>query len=601
MPIQKGSQSGCLAFVHDARARRWLLFREACRVMETTRPDQVLPILAEVDHAVQSEGLHAAGFISYEAAPAFDPALEVHFLDGFPLIWFGLFDKVQSSQAPPPSSLGHSMGPWVPSVDRRSYNDAIARIKDLIAEGETYQVNFTMRLGASFRGDPLALFHRLLRAQSTDYGAFVHTDRFSICSSSPELFFQLDGGQLSSRPMKGTAARGRRPAEDDAQAQWLHASEKNRAENVMIVDMVRNDMGRIARVGSVKVPHLFQVEKYPTVWQMTSTVTSETDADLTGIMAALFPCASITGAPKARTMHIIANLETTPRKVYTGCIGFLSPERRAQFNVAIRTVIVDRETGVAEYGVGGGIVWDSQPGDEYEECRIKAKVLTERRPQFDLLETILWEPEGSFFLLERHLRRMEASARYFDFPFDRKSIVRALCDLERRFSATAQKVRLTLSPTGIPSCGNTPLGPDAPHASVRLGIAGFSVDSSDIFLYHKTTHRRVYLEAKDSCPDCDEVLLRNEHGLVTESTIANLVILHGGQWITPPVECGLLPGTFREQLLEEGKIREGPVTMDMLDHAEQIVLINSVRKWREARLANRAPPSSPFRSLSEGH
>lgn len=598
MSIRQRSLSECLAFIHDAQSRRWLLFRQPCRILETARMDQVLPILAEVDQAVQSGGLHAAGFISYEAAPALDSALEVHTLEEFPLIWFGLFDEVESSEAPPSSPLGNSMGQWIPSIDRASYNSAIGRIKGLIAEGETYQVNFTMRLKASFEGEPLALFHQLIRAQMADYGAFIRTDRFSICSSSPELFFQLDGQQLSSRPMKGTAARGRRLAEDDAQARWLYASEKNRAENVMIVDMVRNDMGRIASVGSVKVPRLFQVEKYPTVWQMTSTVTCETDADLPRIMTALFPCASITGAPKAQTMHIIASLETTPRKVYTGCIGFLSPERRAQFNVAIRTVIVDRETGVAEYGVGGGIVWDSQPGDEYEECRIKAKVLTEKRPEFDLLETILWEPEGGFFLLERHLCRMEASARYFDFPFERNSIVRALCDLQCQFSATAQRVRLILNPIGIPACEHTFLEQHAPHALVRLGIAPFSVNSSDIFLYHKTTHRRVYLDALNSRPDCDDVLLWNERGLLTESSIANLVILHEGQWITPPVECGLLPGTFREQLLQEGRIFEEPITMDMLDQAERILLINSVRKWREARLVDRPLPSTCFRSLS---
>jgi para-aminobenzoate synthetase/4-amino-4-deoxychorismate lyase len=348
------------------------------------------------------------------------------------------------------------------------------------------------------------------------------------------------------------------------------------------------------------VPRLFHVEKYPTVWQMTSTVTSETDASLPQIMAALFPCASITGAPKARTMHIIADLETTPRKVYTGCIGFMSPRRRTQFNVAIRTVIVDKETGAAEYGVGGGIVWDSQAGDEYEECRIKAKVLTEKRPEFELLETILWEPEGGFFLLDRHLCRMDASARYFDFPFDREAVLHALQCLESELSGTPQKIRLLLDSLGVPTCEASPLAPDAPAGVARLGFATFPVDSSDIFLYHKTTHRHVYLEARRSRPDCDDVLLWNEQGLVTESSIANVVIFHEGEWITPPVECGLLPGTFRAWLLDQGKIHEKPVTMGMLDHAERVFLVNSVRKWREAHLVDRALPSAFLRSLAGG-
>jgi para-aminobenzoate synthetase/4-amino-4-deoxychorismate lyase len=521
-------------------------------------------------------------------------------LRGFPLMWFGLFERAEAAEGPPPAALHHSISEWVPSIDGTSYNGAIDRIKTLIAEGETYQVNFTMRLKASFEGEPLSLFHRLVRAQRADYGAFVDTGRLSICSASPELFFQLDGRQLSSRPMKGTAARGRWLDEDTAQAQWLHASEKNRAENVMIVDMVRNDMGRVADVGSVNVPRLFHVEKYPTVWQMTSTVTSETDASLPQIMAALFPCASITGAPKARTMHIIADLETTPRKVYTGCIGFMSPQRRAQFNVAIRTVIVDKETGAAEYGVGGGIVWDSQAGDEYEECRIKAKVLTEKRPEFELLETILWEPEGGFFLLDRHLCRMDASARYFDFPFDREAVLRTLHCLESELSGSPQKIRLLLDSLGVPTCEASPLAPDLPAGAARLGVATFPVDSSDIFLYHKTTHRHVYLEARRSRPDCDDVLLWNEQGLVTESSIANVVILHEGEWITPPVECGLLPGTFRALLLDQGKIREKPVTMRMLDHAEKVFLVNSVRKWREAHPVDRALPSASIRSLAGG-
>lgn len=543
-----------------------------------------MPILRRLEAKVYGDGLYAAGFMSYEAAPAFDSALEVRPLEEFPLLWFGLYDRPRISEHPPATHHTCSVGDWVPSIDRVSYFRAIARIKTLIAQGETYQVNFTMRLKAPFHGEPLALFQQLVQAQRADYAAFVRTNRFCICSASPELFFHLDSRQLSSRPMKGTAARGRWVDEDMAQAEWLHNSVKNRAENVMIVDMVRNDMGRIAEVGSVKVPRLFHVEQYPTVWQMTSTVTADTTVDLSQIMAALFPCASITGAPKPRTMHIISNLEATPRKVYTGCIGFLTPQRRAQFNVAIRTVIVDKEKGYAEYGVGGGIVWDSESRDEYEECRIKAKVLTEKRPRFSLLETILWEPETGFFLLDGHMQRMGQSARYFGFPFDMEGVLLKLTHLKDTFSTTPLKIRMLLDSAGGVTCQSSPLPSIASPAFVRLGMASSPVDSSNIFLYHKTTYRDHYVQAQKGRPECDDVLLWNERGEITESCIANVVALLDGEWITPPVACGLLPGTYRAWLLDQKRIRERIITLDMLERAEEVCLANSVRKWRKAVL-----------------
>ncbi|NLI32306.1 MAG: aminodeoxychorismate synthase component I [Deltaproteobacteria bacterium] len=581
-------------FVQDALFRRWLVFRHPCLTVQAERADQVIPCLRQIESAVIGESLHAAGFISYEAAPAFDPALEVRETEGFPLLWFGLYEKPLITEDPPLPVGTYSIGDWTPSIERASYNRAIDRIKACIADGETYQVNFTMRLRSWFHGDPQALFRQLVQAQRADYAAFVDTGRFAVCSASPELFIHLDGNLLTSLPMKGTAARGRWLEEDLAQARWLRRSVKNRAENVMIVDMVRNDMGRIAQVGTVHVPRLFHVEKYPTLWQMTSTVNSHTTAGLCEIMQALFPCASITGAPKPRTMHIIAGLETTPRKVYTGCIGFLAPGRRALFNVAIRTVIVDRDSGAAEYGVGGGIVWDSESRDEYEECRIKAKVLTEERPGFDLLETILWEPDNGFFLLDYHLKRMEDSARYFDFPFDRAAVLRRLYREESMLPRTTCKIRLLLCLDGSLTCQSSPLPGNNPQGLMRLGLATTPVDPANIFLYHKTTYRHLYENARKSRPECDDVLLWNDKGQITESTIANLVIHHGGQWITPPVSCGLLPGTFRARLLDEGKIIENPITMDMLNDAQRLCLVNSVRKWQEACLDPLALFSPPL-------
>jgi para-aminobenzoate synthetase/4-amino-4-deoxychorismate lyase len=325
--------------------------------------------------------------------------------------------------------------------------------------------------------------------------------------------------------------------------------------------MVRNDMGRVAAVGSVQVASLFDVERYPTLWQMTSTVTAKTDVSLGDIMTALFPCASITGAPKPSTMQIIANLETMPRRVYTGCIGFIAPNKRAQFNVAIRTVLIDKEIGEAEYGVGGGIVWDSVSGDEYEECQVKARILTERRPDFSLLETLLWTPEEGYFLLEYHLQRLRDSAAYFDFP------------------ENVDKIR-----DGTISCQETMLTMTNEPQPVRLGIAPTPVDSANPFLYHKTTHRQVYDAARSGCPDCDDVLLWNEQGEITETCIANVVLEFDGELVTPPVRCGLLPGTFRAWLLDQGIVREKVVTIKGLKRSKRIYLVNSVRKWRDAIL-----------------
>ncbi len=381
--------------LYDTQQQCWLRFQQPRQICAAFCVDEVLPMLTAVQTQV-SDGHYAAGFVSYEAAPAFDPALIVRSDTGaFPLLWFGIFDapavmddaalfcQIEPQNAVPRFAPPEPPLHWQPTVNRADYDRAIAAIKTSIRQGDTYQVNYTFRLRAPFTGDPWGLFQRMIAAQGAGYGAFVQgisavgqtEERFCLCSASPELFFQQQGADLVSRPMKGTAARGAQPQPDQQQAQWLHASAKNRAENVMIVDMMRNDLNRIARPGSVVVPQLFEVEQYPTLWQLTSTVCCKTDAGVVDLFRALFPAASITGAPKARTMQIIQRLETTPRHIYTGTIGYLSPHATAQFNVAIRTVLCDRQQNLAEYGIGSGIVWDSETGAEYEECLTKAKIV----------------------------------------------------------------------------------------------------------------------------------------------------------------------------------------------------------------------------------
>ncbi|MDP5016693.1 MAG: chorismate-binding protein, partial [Dolichospermum sp.] len=381
-------------------------------------------------------------------------------------------------------------------------------------------------------GNAWELFLKLVQAQKADYGAYVDIDNFAICSASPELFFRLDDNQLTSLPMKGTAARGLTLVTDNDIANQLHLSEKNRAENVMIVDMIRNDMGRVANINTVKVPSLFNVEKYPTVWQMTSTVTATTTASISEIMGALFPCASITGAPKTRTMQIIRELENTPRRIYTGCIGFISPQRQAQFNVAIRTVLIDQENNQAEYGVGGGIVWDSVSSDEYQECQIKAQVLTLNQPDFSLLETILWQPDDGYFILDYHLQRLQDSAIYFDFHIDINSIIAQLHQLTESFLNQDYKIRLLLDSDGEIVCQTIALSAVNNQKMIKLGLCSTPVDSSNIFLYHKTTNRQVYEIAKAAFPDCDDVLLWNERGEITETCIGNIVVDLNGELFT---------------------------------------------------------------------
>ena len=580
--------------IHDPEAGHWLTFENPVRIISASSLAEILPALREIETEVNQNGLFAAGFLSYEAAPAFDSALKVRPDDsGFPLLWFGLYHAPQSTLATEAAHPGlHSLGDggtsWLPTITREEYETTVARLRQYLFTGDTYQVNYTFRLRGPCPASPETLFHNLVQAQGPHYSAFVDTGNFVLCSASPELFFRLEGDRLESRPMKGTEKRGLTPEDDRNQAKRLQDSEKNRAENIMIVDMIRNDMGRIAISGSVVPERLFEIERYPTVWQMVSTVTSQTRAALSDIITALFPCASITGAPKPRTMDIIAREETTPRRIYTGTIGYLAPGRRAQFNIAIRTVLVDRPAGTAEYGVGGGIVWDSETGNEYEECWLKAKVLTDSPPVFDLLETLLWTPADGIFILARHLHRLAESAEYFDIPLSIPDL-RSLLNAEGLMGTVPLRIRLRVARDGKITLESTPLDLRNASSPVRVRLAAKPVDPGDRFLYHKTTHRAVYEQAKAGVEDCDDVLLWNPAGELTESTIANIVVERNGELLTPPVRCGLLPGTYRAELLEQGNIREAILPVSELSPSDKIHLINSVRKWREAILIPTVP------------
>ena len=563
------------AVLFDASSRKWLQFNDPIAIYSAHDHESVLPVLETVEQQVRKNN-YAVGFIAYEAAPAFDPALAVNSPGALPLVWFAIYPQAKEIVFPNiPRTAIESLS-WQLSIDESEYQTALAKIKQYIHAGDTYQVNYTFRMRTQFPEDPWNLFVHMIHAQGYGYGAYIDSGAFCICSASHELFFSLDNNRLTSRPMKGTVPRGLDVNSDREQAEWLKNSTKNRAENLMIVDMVRNDLGQIAETGSVQTNSLFDIERYPTLWQMTSTVQATAHADISRIFQALFPPASITGAPKARTMEIIAQLENDARNIYTGSIGLIRPDRSAQFNVAIRTVLVDRQQGNAEYGVGGGIVWDSETQNELQECYTKARVLTYVQEEFDLLETILWTPAEGYFLLHLHLQRLLDSAEYFAWRLNPDLIRARLEQVAGQLPAQRHRIRLTVARNGEPHIEAMAMPPAS--GDYRLHLAGHPIDAdNDLFLYHKTTRRHTYDNMRAGFPDYDDVLLFNNRQEVTESCIANVVVEIDGDRVTPPVRCGLLAGIYRRYLLDQNKIREKVITLEELRHCTRISLINSVR------------------------
>ena len=565
-------------------------------VLEATRAGEVVSVLDGAE-AAAGRGLWVAGFVSYEAAPGLDPALLVRDRDpndafaALPLAWFAMFERAEETALPVPRDEGVPDAPpgtWMPTTPRERFESSVGEIHERIAAGETYQVNHTMRLRSRVEGDPRGLYRDLCYAQRGAYSAYLDLGRYRVLSASPELFFERRGGSIVTRPMKGTAPRGRWPEEDRAAVEHLLASAKDRAENAMIVDLLRNDLGRISRAGSVTWADVFQVERYETVWQLTTTVSAElgTGIGLAEIFRGLFPSGSVTGAPKVRTMEMVRDLEDSPRGIYCGAVGFLAPEGSgrpdARFNVAIRTVTVDTASTTAEYGVGGGITWDSEAGSEFEEAVAKSRVLTARRPAFELLETMRFDPAEGVRHLDRHLERLSGSAEYFDFRLDEVEVREAVEKTAASAPATTVRLRLSLRKDGTVRVAATPFSDD-PDV-VRVAIDDVAQDPSDVFLFHKTSRRDRYDAARRRHPDVDDVLLVNDRREITESTIANVAARIEGRWTTPPLEAGLLAGIGRAVALEDGRVVEGTVTIADARSAEELALISDARGWRRAVL-----------------
>ncbi|WPL14862.1 MULTISPECIES: chorismate-binding protein [Thiorhodovibrio] len=590
------------ALIHDPETGGWLQLQDPAWVLCTDELNEVSALLAT---GIERRDTPASlCCLAYEAAAAFDPCLQHHPGQCHqPLLWMAGFQTLEHWDSDALFAACHAdddplmreplFGPWEPEMRRADYARAFAAIKAHLAAGDAYQINLTQRYRAALLEPPTRaglrrLFLRLAKRHRCPHAAFIDAGEFAVLSLSPETFFERDHQQVRCRPMKGTAARGATVDADQQAARALRTSAKECAENRMIVDMVRNDLGRVARGGSVRVPQLFSLEHYPTVHQMISEVTAETEASDGELLRALFPPASITGAPKVAAMEIIAALESSPRGLYTGAIGTRLASGRAFWNVAIRTLVVHRRIGLAEYGSGGGIVWDSQLDRELAELRLKASLLADTAPGFGLIETMLLQPDGQVFLEQRHLRRLRESARLFGFRLDEPALehhLAAAIDATRDQPPEPRILRLVLTAAGVVTVSCAPLSERPLSSPLRLRLAERAINSKDILLRHKTTDRRVYQAAAGrQSASGEEVLLFNERNELTEGTFTNIVLELDGRWCTPPVAAGLLPGCYREELLATGRIIERHLKLADLERATSVWAINSVRGMLRCQL-----------------
>ncbi len=546
-------------------------FTKPIKELKTRNLAQVKDLLARVED-YQQQGYYVVGYVSYEAAPAFEEKLAVHPapLLGEYLLYFTVHDSVEKSIIPLTYDEVDMPSNWKEETSKEEYEKAIAQIHHHLRQGDTYQVNYTVQLKQAVTANPFAIYNRMVVEQEAGYNAYVEHDEMAVISMSPELFFEQEGRQLTTRPMKGTTKRGLTDQEDLDQAAWLEQDSKNRSENMMIVDLLRNDMNRISEVGSEHVERLCQVEQYSTVWQMTSTIKSQLreDVNLVEIFRSLFPCGSITGAPKIATMEIIKDLEPQPRGVYCGTIGLLLPNGRRIFNVAIRTIQLHQ--GKAIYGVGGGITWDSTWGSEYREVHQKAAVLYRKQARFQLITTGKISQKNLMFK-EQHLERLKKASRYFAFPYDAE-------DLRRKIEAECQacdsnqdyRLRISISKSGEIELSRQILTPLSPHfCQAKLCLQEANLQQA--FTYFKTTHRP-HLSLGEQ-----EKIYHNVRGELLETSIGNLVLKIDGKLYTPSIRLGILSGIYRQHLLETGQVEEKVLTFSDLVQAEAIYACNAVR------------------------
>lgn len=577
----------------DDRVLRRLVFTEPLRLWRAETIDGVEVVLDEADRAARAGGW-VVGFVAFEAASAFDRAFETPTSTSLPLAWFAEFSppREEPDDEHVWPSNAHAGEPIeldaTTTLGDAEYADAVGRIHEYIDAGDVYQVNLTVPFTAPRRGSARALYERMRRAQGGAYSCLLDIGDAQILSASPELFFERRGDRVRSLPMKGTAPRGLHPAADAAARDRLVRSEKERAENVMIVDVVRNDLGRIADIGSVRVDALCHAERYPSVWQLTSTIDARVapDRPLRDVFRALFPPASVTGAPKIRAVSIIRELEGSPREVYCGALGVIRPGGDATFNVAIRTAWTATEGAVLRLSAGGGVTVDSTALGELHEVRAKLAAFTRPIEMSGLFETIRVEC-GVPLRLQRHLARLAASAEYFDVPFDRAAAERALDHaIAHGDRADLRRARLELGPDGAVGAVTRRHDPMLTLEPVRVAFASSPVDRRDVRLYHKCVDRARYDGVREAAPNMFDVVLWNAEGEATELTRGNLVVELEGRRFTPSVDCGLLAGILRGELLELGEIEERVITVDDVRRASRLWFVNALRGWVPISLAD---------------
>ena len=554
------------------------IFTQPIKELKTRDLAEVVDLLAQVE-SYQEQGYYVVGYVSYEAAPAFEEKLAVHKapLLGEYLLYFTVHDRVETSPIPLTYEEVDLPSNWHELTSAEDYEKAISQIHHHLRQGDTYQVNYTVQLKQDLSANPFAIYNRMVVEQEAGYNAYVEHDEMAVISMSPELFFEQNGRELTTRPMKGTTKRGLTDDEDLKEAAWLGQDPKNRSENMMIVDLLRNDMNRISEVGSEHVERLCQVEQYSTVWQMTSTIKSRlrADVDLLTIFRSLFPCGSITGAPKIATMEIIKELEPQPRGVYCGTIGLLLPNGRRIFNVAIRTIQLHQ--GKAIYGVGGGITWDSTWESEYREVHQKAAVLYRKQARFQLITTGKISQKSLLFE-DQHLERLRKASRYFSYPFD-PEILRQKIEAECQTCDANQdyRLRISLSKSGEIEVSRQILEPFSP-TFCKAKICLQEADLNQSFTYFKTTHRPHLNLGKH------EKIYHNTRGELLETSIGNLLLKIDRKLYTPPINLGILSGIYRQHLLGKGQVEEKILTLADLNQAEAVYGCNAVRGLYELLL-----------------
>lgn len=560
-----------------------LIFTQPVQVISTYDFDEVATCLKEIDEKV-AKGYYAAGYCSYEMTYALqDAAPDTQQHSKMPLLWFGIFNKPASPPAAKMKNKTYSVGKWQPKITKSAYEDAFSNIMEAIKQKETSQINYTIPFEASFSGDSYRFYKHLRNAQQSNYCAYLNMGGpHTILSASPELFFQVQQKKITVRPMKGTAKRGKSSKEDQQQKQALQQSTKNKLENQLITKVMKKELEKVASKSSIQVVDRYRIEQYPTVYQLTTGIqgTLKNKTRFSDILTALFPCGSIAGDPKQASISIIRQEEKYPREVYCGAIGYITPNQEAIFNVPIRTVWLNSQTNKANYGAGGAITENSNSQEEYEEVLTKTNILHWDYPAFKLLETIRLE-EGKIFLLEKHLERLQASADYFSIPVDVAAIRKALIQTGNRYPKGVWRLRLTIDSGMKPNISIHQLTETNLH---KVELAKQPIDMDNMFHYHKTTYRELYRPYKTDNPAHLDTLLWNKRNELTEFTIGNVVVELKGKLFTPPVSSGLLPGTYREQLLEDNIIQKRNIFKEDLASCERIWLINSLRQWTEVQL-----------------